>query len=1046
VSRTLRQSFHDDILGLDVGSTTLKVVVLQGGVMAETRYVRHEGRLAEVCFRVLFDALPARAQVAVTGSGAAALVESLGVRAVHEVTAAVHAARESHPALGTLIDLGGQDAKLVVFEPGDDAAPRRPLVSMNDRCAAGTGVTLDRCLARLGLTHDELRAVRYRADAAHALSTRCGVFAETDLVNLARRGIPPDELVVSLVDAIVRANLAVLARGVTPRPPVLLLGGPHRFVPALVDAWRWHLAALWRDRGVTHAAPAQAVFVPENALHYAALGAARITSLREGTPRRRAAILRALEAPAATVNTRADAPFERGRDVPVERPAWPTREVSEQRHALGVDAGSTTTKAVVLDAGGRVVMSVARASGDPSADARAIVDAARDALGGAPIDVTVATGYGARWVGPLVGADIELVETVAHALSARAVAPDADVVCDIGGQDIKVLALDADGSVRDFRLSSQCGAGVGAAFEATARELGVARDDYAARAFAAARAPWFSERCVVFLDADRVAFQRQGYSPDELLAGLARALPRAVWNQVMSGLPPASLGRVFVLQGGVQHNAAAVRAQAEYLLAAVPGARVVVHPDAHLAGALGAALHGLASRPPATVARTHLPIATLHVDARARCTLCENRCPRAVLDLDDGRGGHSVRFVGHACDAGAEPDARAGALRRRAREAAAPDLYGLEARELFRADPAVAALRRPPRPMRVGIPRALAPLFRAYLQALGVASRDVVFSPPTSEALWREGAHHGSSDPCFPVKVLLAHVHHLVRHVHDRGARLDALFVPRVVRALTPVRHALDCASCPVVAASPALVRAAFERDGALTKRGISLLDPELTLSDPAALRAQLHDAFGELLGASRVESDDAVSLATEAARRFERRLQARGRAILDAAQAGRGGAVLVLARPYHVDPGVCHRVGVELQSLGYPVLGIRALPRDEHWLRKLLREDLARKAIADPFDVRDLLPEADNSGGAERLWAARVAARHGRLGVLDLSSFKCAQDAPTHGPVDDLFREARVVSCALHDLDETRPRSSLRVRLHTFAHAMRERGLTPWS
>lgn len=1025
-------------VGVDVGSTTVKLAAREGPDAPWTlRVARHHGRAREALAALIEGALPDELRVGVTGSGGGAIAARVGGRAVHEVTAALVAARARRPEVGTILDLGGQDAKLVIFADGD---ARRPLLTMNDRCAAGTGVTIDRCLTRLGLAPEDARALPYDPAAVESLSARCGVFAETDLVNLARRGVAPTALVSSLVDAIVRANLSVLARGVTPRPPVMLLGGPHAHLPALAAAWRAHLDALWRERDV---APGE-VFVPDDAVFFPALGAA--LSATDHAPVRRVAFARGLRAEGAASAAPLDEPFAREAPVAVGRPAWPTRGASPSRYVLGVDAGSTVTKAVLLDDTRALRMSTRRASGDPAADARAILDAVRAALApGASVDATAVTGYGAQWMAPLLGAEFELVETAAHALAARAVAPDAAMVCDVGGQDIKVLALAPDGSIRRFDVSSQCSAGIGMALETTARELGTPRDQYAIAAFAARRAPRFTDGCVVFLDADRVSLQRQGFAPEEILAGLARALPRVIWTQVARGVPTSLDGPV-VLQGGVQHNAAAVRAQAEHVAARIPDARVVVHPYPDLAGALGAALHALTAARGVVRPRAQLAVLA-RAEAQDRCTLCENGCPRTTLVIDDAARGPRRVLVGNACDAGATQDPREGARIRRERAARVPDLYAWEAAALFRRDPAVPVLRAARRRVRVAIPRALAqyraaPFFRAYLQGLGVAPRDVVFSPHTTASLWEEGSRHGATDPCFPVRLTLAHTHHLLRAGEDHRAPLDALFVPRVTRAVTSVRHCADCASCPVVAASPALVRAAFDEE--LSARGIRLLDPEVSLSEPARLRAQLFDAFAPLLEMTRDESDRAVTAAAAAVARFDAALQARGRRLLDAS-AGRG-VVLVLARPYHADPGISHHVGAELQSLGYPTLGIRALPRDPSWLSALFAGELARGVIDDPWDIRDLLPESDNSGGAERLWAARVAARHGRIGVLDLSSFKCAQDAPTSAPITALLRDAATPHCALHDLDETRPRVSLRMRLRTFTHAMRERGLAPWT
>ncbi len=1052
-------------VGLDVGSTTVKIAVRIGpqGPWA-TRAARHHGRPAEAVLGLCDAMLPEAFRLRVTGSSAPLVATPCGAETVHEVAAAMGAARALHPEVATLIDLGGQDAKLVLLDrDGAGAHPCRPVFVMNDRCAAGTGVTLDRCLGRLGVSFAAARGMPYRPDATAALSARCGVFAETDLVNLARRGVAPEVLVSSLVDAIVQANLAVLARGLTPRPPVLLLGGPHAHLPALTEAWRRRLGELWQERGV---APGL-VLVPDEALYFPALGAALGAA---GTPCRapsqRPAVLRALGRPLDPPSSARDVPFASTLHAQIERPAWPEGSRTDRPlgagpaggFVLGIDAGSTVTKAVLLDAERTVHMTSRRASGDPVVDARGILDEARGALDrvdpAAFLQATVVTGYGAAWMAPLVGADAEVVETVAHTLSARVVAPEADLVCDVGGQDIKVLSLDPDGALLRFEVSSRCNAGIGLALESTSRELGIRREAFSAQAFEATRAPWFGDACVVFLDADRVSFQRQGFTPQEILAGLARALPRIVWTQVVRGAPIASLGRVLVLQGGVQHNEAAVWAQAEHIAAEAPEVRIVVHPLPDLAGALGAALHGLAgvaqtrgapTQPsrPTRPARRAVSLAQATTREADPCTLCENRCPRTRIDVPAPLDGRTTTLVGQGCPAGDADDPAEGAPLRRALDHAVPDLYSAEATSLFRVDAAVQALAAPRHRVRIAIPRVLAlyraaPLLRAYLQGLGVAPRDIRFSPPTDATLWRRGAHHGATDPCFPTRVVLAHVHRLLAE-----GPWDVLFVPRVTHAPTPVRHGPGSASCPVVAASPAIVQAAFGRT--LTARGITLLDPELCLTQPTLLAAQLYEAFGPRLGVTRTLSDQALEQGAQAAARYDHALRTKARAVLDATRGGRG-AVLVLGRPYHVDPGISHHLGVELQNLGFPSLSLRALPREEGWLAGLLADDLARGAIADPFDIRDLHPDCDNSGSAERLWGARVATRHGALGLVDLSSFKCAQDAPTSLPIARLVRETQTPFCALHDLDETRPRTSLRLALRTFAHSMRQRGLAPWT
>ncbi len=1059
-------------LGIDVGSTTVKAVLVRrsDGRVIRSAYERHHGELRSATRALLGAMGPDETSVSpvLTGSGARALAAVLDAPVVHEVTAVAAAVQQRHPGARTIVELGGQDAKLVRLEHDSHGRLTNVHAGMNDRCAAGTGVTLDRVLGRLGVSPDQARFVRYDPARVRALSSKCGVFAETDAVNLARAGVPVHDLVASLADAIVVGNLAVLARGAPLESSFVLLGGPIRFLPVLAGAWRHHL------RGPTGEA---LVVVPDQALLYAAIGATRVaddegTSSGLGTSL--GAMREALGAPARFDRTRCDAPLAReASDVATfagwaraHTPAWRPPPSDFAGLSVGIDAGSTVSKAVALDADGQPIARARRPSRDPIADARALIAELETSLRARGIeprfDRIGVTGYGAALVAPVIGADANVLETLAHAASARIVAPDVEVVCDVGGQDIKILGLESDGSIRDFRISSQCAAGIGMVLEATAREFDIPLDRFADVAFSARRAPWFGERCVVFLDSDRVGFQRHGFGRDEILAGLSRALARVVWQHIEHDGAVGHRGRTLVLQGGVQRNLAALKAQVDLLAENAPGVRVLVHPFPDDAGALGAALlaRQVATRDEGHRARTSLRTVVARSDESTRCGLCTNHCARTEITLVRDDGARESVVAGNACEAGAtaEPASIAARAIPRKRRHDVPNLLADEARLLFARSgasggphdvrPRVMAHR-----MRIGIPRTLsmyrsAPFYRAYLEQLGVRPRDVVFSPPTDAALWRDGSHHGATDPCFPVKVTLAHVSHLLTNVHDAGRPLDAIVVPRTTHAATPVKHALDCASCPVVAAAPAMVRAAFASgDDALARRGIHLVDGAVDLADHERLRAQMHTSFGGLLEATRAESDEAVARGLAAMRALDVQLQSRAASVLDALDGHSSrGAVLVIARPYHADPGICHRVGEELQSLGYPVLTIRSLPREPERLTRLFGADVASGLIEDPFDIRDLLPESDNSGASERLWAARFAASHGRLGVLDLSSFKCAQDPPTYASMRALFDRAGTIRCNLHDLDETRPITSLRLRLKTFAHALGEKGLHAWS
>jgi activator of 2-hydroxyglutaryl-CoA dehydratase len=272
------------MVGLDVGSTTVKAVCVDP---AERRilwsdYQRHESRQAEKAFQLLADLIkalgldPGNNRIFVTGSGAKTLAEPLGAEFVQEVNAVTLAVESLHPDVGSVIELGGQDAKIIIFKTNPDTGEKQPICSMNDKCASGTGATIDKCLIKVGMSREELAGVRFDSSKLHKVAAKCGVFAETDIVNLVKSGIPSAEVICSLADAIVSQNLAVLTRGSTLLHKVLLLGGPNTYLQLLQDCWRMRIPETWKQRG--HPYPAdvpleELIVLPQNSQYYAAYGA-----------------------------------------------------------------------------------------------------------------------------------------------------------------------------------------------------------------------------------------------------------------------------------------------------------------------------------------------------------------------------------------------------------------------------------------------------------------------------------------------------------------------------------------------------------------------------------------------------------------------------------------------------------------------------------------------------------------------------------------------------------------------------------------------------
>ena len=526
-------------VGIDVGSTTVKAVVVDPATreILWRDYQRHETQQPEKVQEFLiaigraFPELgPEDLRVFMTGSGASPLVDPIGARFVREVNAVSMAVENLHPDVGSVVELGGQDAKIIIFSINEETGERTAFTSMNDKCASGTGATIDKCMLKVGMEDHEVGVLRFDDRQLHHVAAKCGVFAETDIVNLIKSGIPSPEIMNSLADAIVHQNLSVLTRGNTLKSKVLLLGGPNTYLPFLQDCWRKRIPETWDERGYEYDRNApldELIVVPDDAQYYAAFGSVLFGMLDVGQAEEVA--YRGLDPLKEFIGTGRLARMAAGAGRPLVTsdeeldrfraeytiPAFSPPKLqagSTLRAVIGLDGGSTSSKAVLVDEDGRVVRKSYRLSeGNPIADTKAILAELKASVeaDGATLDVIGfgATGYAADVLQESVKADVNLVETIAHMESARSVFPEVEVICDIGGQDIKVLFLEG-GDVKDFKLSNQCSAGNGMLLQAMADQFGVPITDYADVAFSASQSPSFNYGCAVFLDSDRVNFQK----------------------------------------------------------------------------------------------------------------------------------------------------------------------------------------------------------------------------------------------------------------------------------------------------------------------------------------------------------------------------------------------------------------------------------------------------------------------------------------------------------------------------------------------------------
>lgn len=1108
-------------IGLDVGSTTVKAVVVDSAsdTILWQDYQRHETKQPEKVLEFLRRieaevSIPAeRIRIFITGSGGTGLAGLIGAKFVQEVNAVSLAVEKLHPEVGSVVELGGQDAKIIIFKEDPETGKKKKIPSMNDKCAGGTGAVIDKINAKLRIPPDQLCNMGYNGLKLHPVAGKCGVFAETDINGLQKMGVPPTELMASLFEAIIGQNLAVLTRGNTLRPHVLLLGGPNTYIRGMVEGWKHNIPKIWAERnyplpeGID---PKDLIKVPSNAQYFAAIGAVEFGKQEEdhigaykGTQDLeyyitfgRAEEKKKKGAKGLSKDTDELTDFKKRYNKEKFVPArFKPGEVVEG--FIGVDGGSTSTKAVLIDQNKNILVKAYQLSkGNPIEDTMEMFRKLREQLESQGATMKIlgvgTTGYAKDILKDTIGADVALVETVAHTEAGLHFYRDIDVICDVGGQDIKLIIL-KNGRVKDFKLNTQCSAGNGYFLQGTCETFGFKVEEYADVAFKAGAMPTFGYGCAVFMQSDIVDFQRQGWKPEEIMAGLAAVLPKNIWLYVSQIPNLSALGTRFVLQGGTQHNLAAVKAQVDFIESRFKGKEtkpeVIVHEHCGESGAIGAAIeaHRLWRNGRQT---TFIGLETMekisyvtHRNENTRCFFCKNKCLRTFIDVNVAVGGFTEQeakarkskipvqpgtkrlIVGNSCEKGLVEDIEDMKVIKKGLDSvkeANPNFVEIAAKTVWRsfnpplvADPlpkyafTKAQKQRVERmkhraTIRIGIPRALNmysqnPVFSAYFESLGVQPENLVYSDYTSEQLYKEGAKRGAIDPCFPSKVGIPHVHNLL-YVHHKKKPLDIIFFPMIDSLTTDLVNTQGSRACPTVTATPEAVKAAFIKEGDLfAQMGVRYLNTLVCLAEKKLFARQMYTEFKDILGLSEEENERAVDEAYKALDKFFNVIQ-RGAArdVLKKLEAEDRLGIVLLGRPYHNDPGINHEILEEFQKAGYPIFAQDSLPLDEDILDRLFGDEVRRGEISHPMDISDVWKNSYSENTSRKVWTAKYVARHPNLVALELSSFKCGHDAPIYTIVEEIVQNFGTPYFCFKDIDENKPTGSIKIRVETITYFLK--------
>lgn len=1061
------------LLGIDIGSTTVKLALLSDAtkeVLAK-KYQRHHINQRQTLYSMLqtlneeYPDMLSRTTAYITGSAGKSFSNLLQAHFVQEVNAVCAVVEKLYPRYMSVVDIGGQDSKIVMFFERKEQEFKRRFTYMNDKCAGGTGAVIDRIIKKLGEEHEKISAHTFDSSKLHNVASKCGIFAESDINSLQKQGISAVDCMNSLFNSIVMQNISTLTRGNIPNPPVLLIGGPNCFFNSLRQAWEYNFQRLWKQENIPFVPPD--VSVPNDSLYLPAIGCALQGNQENGG----AGILNSLS-PLKTYlkddhnhmkqGIGATGLANSGMSLDGFKKKYTLNEIknkdtsfSENTRShtvtdiiIGLDAGSTSIKAVVLDIDANLLYKVYRISEfDPIKDATIVLEELYDELSKERTNISikkiVVTGYAKDVLAKVLHADDKVVETVAHLHAAKHYFSEVDVIVDVGGQDIKILLL-KNGVVSDIKLNNQCSAGNGFYLQNTADRLNISLDDYADYAFKAKYVPEFKCGCAVFMESDIVHYQQIGWNPAEILAGLAKVLPKNIWEYISQIHNLNDLGKIFVLQGGTQRNLAALKAQVDYIVQRVPDAVVHVHPHCGETGAIGAALIGIQQyKKTPNTSSTFIGFKNLKdvkydikKDPSTVCSRCANSCERTFIHVGEKKD--KPPYIVAACELGEQTNKekiKSIAQGQLSLKTETPNFVDRQ-NKVFFSIPEHLVSFTPCHDQKIGVPRILnmykyAPFFIAYLIGLGFKSKHITFSRYTSERQWKQGSAKNSADLCFPGKYGVGHITDLLK-----TKSLDYIFNPSVVTLPDEFSNCLGSHSCVVASINPEVMKASFTK-GQNSFGSINYLSPVLHMDSIELLEYELRIFSGKMLKKSSKEHKLAFNQALGHQKHVMVELRKQAEQCLKNLQNQSRYGILFLAKPYHCDPGLNHRIPNHLQKLGYPIFTSMVLPKEGEFLDLLYNSEKC-----DPLDIADVWKYSASANSNEKIWAAKFAARSYNLAVVDFISFRCGHDATILKVIENILKNADVPCFSFHDMDQSKPVGSIKLRLETLDYALRRDAL----
>ena len=1029
-------------MGLDVGSTTAKIAVMDGeGKLVYSKYERHNARVSELVSRY-FDEIQqlvgadAQVSLCVTGSVGMATAEQLGAEFVQEVVAASIYAKNAHPEAKALIDIGGEDAKVIFFHGG------KMELRMNGNCAGGTGAFIDQMSVLMGVDNQKMSQLAMQATHVYPMAARCGVFAKTDIQNLMARNLPEADIAASIFHSIAVQTVVTLSHGINFEAPILLCGGPLTFLPALRKAFCDYM----------HLSPADFI-VSENSNLVPALGCAyRAKNL---------AVFVSLSTLRSRLNVETTSEWHSSL-LPLfkneeEHQQWikskekfsaDTKPLAKgkQRIVIGIDSGSTTTKIVALREDGDIVFTNYRLNlGNPIKAVADGLNALKQeaALRGSELEIvgSCSTGYGEELIKAAFGLDSGIIETMAHERAAASLMPDVSFILDIGGQDMKAIFVEKGAVVR-MELNEACSSGCGTFIQTFANNMGYSVQDFAKLACQSKAPCDLGTRCTVFMNSKVKQVLREGASVADISAGISYSVIKNCLYKVLKLHGNENLGGKIVVQGGTMRNDAVVRAFE--LLTHTEVARSNM-PE--LMGAYGCALHALVQAEHSditnhtdlgnTVKRSTASsrsiddlLSLAHYDTKQlQCKGCENHCYVSRYTFANG----NKYYSGNKCERVFNNKGNG--------DEKGMNIYAFKYQLLFDRPTQGAYLApgkvrgenldTPKHGIKVGIPRILNmyeeyPFWNALLREAGF---DIILSSESTFSKYEGALNTVMSDNiCFPAKLAHSHLKEL-----NENQEVDRILMPYVVYEHNDdPEHSLNSFNCPVVSGYSDVIKSVLDLKKPLDA-------PVINFANEKALEHQIID-YLKGLGVSKKQAKLALAKAMEAQKEYAETLKKTNIEILNNQEvkdievtkhylSTKPLTILLAGRPYHTDPLIQHKLSEMIANLGVNVIS----------------DDIVRSTEASELDSND-----PSHSQAEtylvKQWAymnrimkaAQWAAEQGNdVHFVQMTSFGCGPDSFIQDEIRDIMRR-HGKPFTLLKIDDVSNIGSLKLRVRSLVESLK--------